>query len=190
MKNFGEERTQTIENQILPLAGILDKLWKIIQHSDPSASQKKRVFYEKYNEKLIKIAKDLKLTFQWDDIQHALNNATADSISVSPDHLDLIRKKLTKDLSDAILQKHELPSFEKPDPSVRKPREKMTVKRQRMFKKQDLEQEPYTRETLMDMVQQTKSAVKAKKELEQVIQKIRQIGPEIIEAKIKKLIKE
>ena len=181
-------KTKKYEEEILLLASILDKLWKIIHHSDPSADEKKSLFYEKYMNKIERIANKLLIVCSWEEVQKEINTILSEHRNLfEKENLQVIEKKLKKDFQSFYVKKPVFQEFkqEKKSSEFIKPR---AVKRKYppLKKKEDA---AFTKDSLMDMVKLNKEQRKAKNDLMRVVEKIREIGPEKIEKRINSLMR-
>jgi len=105
------------QQEIEALATQLEKLLKVINHSDPSAEKMKYVLYEKYKLKLADLAREIKVTISWTALNHYLEKLTSSSsFPVDEDSREVVINKLVKDFEGEFIVRHELSEFSAPDP--------------------------------------------------------------------------
>lgn len=176
--------------KVQELFSILEKLLKVIQHSDPSAEKLKKIVYAKYQEKLIDFAGEIKSQFLWDEIKtHIRNFSHSHSFSVEEKEKNHIVKRLLKDLENELLEKMVLPEFTKsPLQPKRAPKRKVrpivSPPPGKVIVEETPAATPYTIDGIMEMALITKQKVEAKRQLSKIIEAIHRIGPENIEKKI------
>lgn len=91
------------------LAQQLEKLLKVINHSDPSAEKIKHALYEKYKKHLSIFIIDIKQNASWPEINRFLGFVfETNSVSISLDFRETIKNKLAKDIEESFITRHRL----------------------------------------------------------------------------------
>ena len=71
---------ESYESDIISLASQLEKLMKVINHSDPSAKELKHQLHRKYQQNVAAVADQIKGRFQWDEIKKSIHALFKDEI--------------------------------------------------------------------------------------------------------------
>ncbi|MBU2647437.1 hypothetical protein KKI24_22210 [bacterium] len=171
------------------LASQLQKLLKVIRHSDPSANELKYLLHDKYQNHLTSIAREIKERFLWDDFREYLLSQTDPNQSEIPDESQtVIRRKLIKDFEKQFIARQVLPELDPPDPEEIR-RKRLARKKRKIIKaNQATTEKQYSKEKIMEMVQATQKKRRARFELQSLIEAIRKIDPRKIETKISQSI--
>ncbi len=103
------------KKQFIYLALQLEKILKVMKHSDPTAKNKKLILYEKYKKNLADLSKILEKEFLWQDVHKMIEKLQKDSVfPVAEDVLQLITDKLLHDFEKEFIKKPELTEFSEP----------------------------------------------------------------------------
>lgn len=103
--------------KIEALAFQLEKLLKVINHSDPSAEQIKHQLYEKYKRNLSLLISELKTSTSWFEVNRYLDSLRAtDILTIEEETREIVVNKLIKDFEDAFIVRHQLSELTPPDP--------------------------------------------------------------------------
>jgi hypothetical protein len=178
------------KGDINSLASQLQKLLKVIRHSDPSAEEMKRLLHEKYQGHLESVAKQAKEQFLWVEFRKFLMSfINPENTDILIENATAIRKKLVNDFEKQFVAKQVLNELAAPDPDdIRRQRE-LRKRRKAYLARQAEAEKPYSKEEIMDMVQTTRKQYQAKSELQNLISAIRRMDPQKIENKISQSIK-
>lgn len=173
-----------IIDQLESLALQLEKLLKVINHSDPTAATKKVILYKKYQENLKNLVSSVKPFYSWQELQNAFKNSKVGS-KIEVSNQKVVLKKIEKDLEVYFIEAHVLTEFDAPVKAR---------KRKKLIKKAPLKKRPvapekdnhkhYTKENIMEMVLSTKKQIAARSRLKNAISKIKQLNPDRLETKI------
>lgn len=176
--------------EIRSLAHILEKLSKVVKHSDPTAEAKKKELFSKYKFRVQELGRYLKNNVSWDVVKKEIHQFHQE-ISLSKElHVTIIKKILT-DLEAAFIEKHKLTEFEKPSPvRKRKKRKKPIPSKKRDVPEIKREDRVFTRDSLMEMVKLTSKQRDARQRLQALVNKINTLNPDKFEQQIKKYLKE
>ncbi|MBT4289527.1 MAG: hypothetical protein HOD92_19555 [Deltaproteobacteria bacterium] len=170
------------------LAMQLEKLLKVINHSDPTAASKKVLLYNKYQENLELLVNNLKTDYSWQELQHLIKDQPEITAKIESENKKGVIQKITKDLEKYFIEEHVLPEFtasnqfQKSKKTIKKPIRKNKAPVVDKYKKH------YTKESILDMVQMTHKQVAARSVLKQVIAKFNQINPDRFESKINEFL--
>lgn len=183
--------------EITALIQQLDKLLKVMRHSDPSAEGKRMLLYEKYQQQMSFLAKELKNNYSWSEVKGYLTTDLFKSPSfIEEEILKIISGKLIKDFEKLFFLKPVLKEFSQPSPELKKEQKKPTVTIRRYKRivpvfqedenqeKEGMDEERYTREDIMEMAQKSHKKRQAFSELRLLVDAIKRVGPESIETKI------
>ncbi|MCP4757494.1 MAG: hypothetical protein GY866_42080 [Proteobacteria bacterium] len=201
MKTIAEYR-----EDIHSLAAQLEKLLKVIRHSDPSAEELKHLLHQKYHRNLTVLAKNLKARFLWDDLRNYILNLKRDKdLKISGDNKETILKKLLKDFEGEFVSKQVLMEFSAPDPRIiqkrvearrrlkeekeRREREEQERREREEKAKHQASTTEYSKESIMDMVQTTQKQRNARANLQKMIDAINRLDPQKLETRINQLAK-
>lgn len=181
---------QNYLQEINTIAHTLEKLSKVINHSDPTADVKKRELFAKYKQRVQELGRYLKNNFHWDEVKKRIMENQGE-FTISKELRGTIVKKILSDLEEAFVEKHVLTEFEKPS---LQPRRKKNKKRpptpKRDIPEIKAEDRVFTRDSLMEMVKLTSKQREARSKLQNLIDKINDLGPKKMEDRIKKYLKE
>ena len=173
------------------LASQLQKLLKVIRHSDPSAEELKHLLHDKYQNHLSTVARQIKERFLWEDFRDFLLSQSGidDSIELG-ENSSVIRNKLISDFEKQFVAKQILNEFSPPDPEIiRRQREERKRRKELKARQAAAAEKQFSKENIIEMVQTTQKQRQARSELKSLIEAIRKIDPEKIENKISQSIK-
>jgi len=174
---------------ILILASKLEKVIKVIKHSDPTAQTKKNLLYNKYKQNLNYLAEEFKQLYLWEDVKEFLEKTLLNSSSkIDSDNLKLIKNKLINDFESEFIEKPVLEELAPPDPALLNKKILKRKKKKAIVEKKEIFVEKYDKEKIMDMVKSTQKKRQGKLQLQSIINAIKKIDPEIIESKITNLM--
>ncbi|MGK0289585.1 MAG: hypothetical protein ACI86H_001030 [bacterium] len=170
----------------------LEKLRKILKHSDPSAEVKKKVVWEKYLTQMTSLVETIKRSgITWVVLEkEVIKTIQADHLRVHPDAQPIIRNRVLKDLNERLFPKVDLPDFssepkrKKIIPSVKKKKVSLRDTREDQYKKD------YSKNDLMDMVKKAQNQRKARQELSVFIKNVKTFGTKRLESKIQAIAKQ
>ena len=163
------------------LAMQLEKLLKVINHSDPTAASKKVLLYNKYQENLELLVNNLKIDYSWPELQSLIKEQPGIIAKIEPENRTVVIQKITKDLEKYFIEEHVLSEFSTPAPSKKKIKKTAVKNKAPVI---DKYKKHYTKESILDMVQMTHKQVAARGILKQVIAKFNQMNPDRFESKI------
>ncbi|MDH5561679.1 MAG: hypothetical protein OEY59_12590 [Deltaproteobacteria bacterium] len=180
------------KEKITGLASLLEKLHKVLHHPDPSADEKKKLLYGKYQKRMAQIAQSMKSEYSWEVIRDFITNIKYEAGNhFEDDRLEVVIKKLLKDFQEQTIQKPAYQEFNQPDPEAQKNIEvqKVTIRKYRKVapKIEEPQEEPkdkFTKEQILKMVKKSEKQREATQSLRLVIDAIKKIGPEKLESKI------
>ncbi|PCI27573.1 MAG: hypothetical protein COB67_08255 [SAR324 cluster bacterium] len=180
---------KSFQKELLALANSLDKLLKVIHHSDPTAKSKQQLLYQKYQQRMLLLGKQLKQSFSWKEVCERLKELPKNSdFTASEESCDVIIRKLTKDFEKEFITKPVLQEFpSSPSPKPRK-KKAQPLKKKKPFPATP-HQQHYTQDSLMELIHFTKQQHQAKKDLLKLVEAIKRIGPDKIEQKINQSVK-
>ncbi len=173
---------------VVSLALQLEKLLKVINHSDPTAESKKRLLYHKYLQNVEQFAGVLGERYLWQDIRNFVREASRRKIPVSNEVRELIFNKILKDLENELVVKPPLQEFTGEKRTLRQRRAKKGG-RQKAPERREANSKHYTRESIMELVQLTQRQVLARANLREIVAKMRELNPERIDRKIQQYIR-
>ena len=180
------------QKSFIVLAQQLEKLLKVIKHSDPTAKVMQKTLYSKYLSNVEQLARLLRGSYLWQDIRDYIESLQGNQgFPVDRDVQEIILKKLTSDLENQLTIKPEFSEFS-PVAKPRTRRKSKKIKAKNLpLKEMPRSKDPpiYTRENLMEMVHLSQQQRKARADLRMIIERINQLDPERIEIKINQHIK-
>jgi len=185
------EENCLLQKDILSLMAQLQKLLKVIHHSDPTAEELKHVLYQKYRSHLASSAARLRRRFHWNEFQRFFTMVTTDTDGLfSLESRDIIVRKLLKDFEAEFVNRLQLNELKPPDPKElkRQIRSRQILKEVRAMRSAEAEK-PYDREMIMDMVQATQRRRKARSDLQKIVAAFKKVDPEKLEIKINQSLK-
>lgn len=175
-------------NDLLTLSGILEKLLKVIRHSDPTAKSKQHLLYKKYQQKLQVITRRLKVSVSWETLQQTIKTLPTNSeFTVEKESTEVVLRKLLNDFEKEYVSKPVFQEFTASKGNGKPGKRKPTRPKQMKPSPPPAPKEVYTEESLGEMVRLTRKQLHARGELRKLVDAINRIGPENIEEKIKKL---
>jgi len=178
-----------IKQEIYSLAAQLEKLLKVINHSDPTAKNKKLVLHEKYKRHLEVVAGAAKKHYRWDDVMRLINTTSNSAdFPIAEDVNKIITKKLLKDFEDQFVSRYVLNEFTAPDPGDEKQKERIRRIRNQIRTNRKNSEKKYTRDNLLEIVQLRDQQRCARKSLDKLINAVNKLNPEVLEAQIKQFI--
>lgn len=167
------------------LSNQLDKLLKVMNHSDPSAAEIKQLLYKKYQRNMLVLSKRIRQEFTWDVFKDYLTNLAHEiDINNDNDNKEVISKKLLKDFEGEFIIKHVLTEFSPPDASSVERKVKERESRKEANEKKQKKPKKYDRESILDMVKMTSRQRKARSQLQKIIDAINRLDPQKLEKKI------
>lgn len=180
---------QEITDYIELLAMQLDKLLKVIKHSDPTAESKKVLLYKKYQENLELLVNRIKDDYSWQEIQYIINDHSNSVAKIEQESRRIVLQKIKKDLEKYFIETHVLPEFNASETSQKRKKriKKVGTKNKAPFT--DKYRKHYTKESILDMVQMTQKQVAARSVLKHVIAKFNKLNPDRFESKINEFLK-
>lgn len=178
------------KNDIESLAAQLQKLLKVIRHSDPSADELKHQLHRKYQNHLSRIASQVKERFLWEDFRGFLVAEVKTAIGEGAgENRSAIQKKLISDFEKQFIERPVLHEFSPPDPIEIQRRRELRRKRKAYLERQSKAQNQFSKHEILEMVQTTRQQHQARSKLQSLISAIRKIDPVKIETKINQSIK-
>lgn len=177
------------QENVCILASKLEKVIKVMKHSDPTAKSKKNVLYHKYRQNLNDIAEEFKQFYQWEDVKNFLEKTLHEySSKIDGDNRDIIKKKIIGDFESEFIAKPVLKELKPPDPTLLNKKVLSRKKKKAIKEKKAFSVEKYDRDKIMDMVKSTQKKRQGQLQLQSIINAIKKIDPEKIENKINNLI--
>lgn len=183
--------------EIVYLSNLLEKLLKVIRHSDPTADQRKKVLYRKYKTLMERLSLKLRNSKSWEEIRYYLMQLQSDpNIGSDEETRKIVIEKLLKDLEEKFYVRPKLTEFAPPSSSKINPKPKSihrpTPPRQSSPEEEeedDLDtlepQKSFTKEDLMEMAVSAQQKQQARQDLGRLVEAIRnKIDPEKLEKKI------
>lgn len=178
------------KDDINSLTSQLQKLLKVIRHSDPSAEEMKHLLHKKYQNHLSAVARKAKERFLWTDFRNFLVSQVNPEVqSIPGEHSAAIRKKLIGDFEKQFIDRQVLNEFTPPDPQEIKQQRELRKRRKAYLARQAEAEKPYSKDEIMEMVTKTRQQRQARNELQGLIEAIRKMDPEKIENTITQSIK-
>jgi len=179
-----------LKNDITSLASQLQKLLKVIRHSDPTAEEMKHLLHDKYQHHLSTVAGQAKQQFLWDEFRKYLQDLIRpENIDISAENAAAIRRKLISDFENQFIARQILNEFSPPDPKEIRRQQEIRKRRKAYLARKAEAEKSYTKEEIMEMVQTTRQQRQARSELKNLIEAIRKLDPQKIENKINQFIK-
>ncbi len=152
------------------LATLLEKLLKVINHSDPSAKNMKVVLYDKYKARLSTLAEEIKEIFSWSVFYSYLNELFSNnSLSINEDSTETVVKKLIKDFENEFVVRHELSELSPPDPVDTRQRERIRRIRNQIRKNRRTQSNAPIGVDIIEMMQQKVQQKTAKSSLDKLV---------------------
>lgn len=162
--------------EIDALAAILEKLLKVINHSDPSAKNMKVVLYDKYKARLSELAGEIKDTASWSAFYAYLTEMfSEDSLSIGEESRAVVEKKLMKDFENEFIIKHELSEFSAPDPVDTKQRDRLRNIRKQIRNNRKHQNNSFNSHDFVDMLQHKVKQKTAKSSLDKLVKAFNKI---------------
>ncbi len=184
-------RIKSYQNQFIALATQLEKLLKVINHSDPTAEEKKRLLFSKYKINLSITANQTKSKFQLEEIHHFIRSLSlSNNFPVADDVKEIIINRLLKDFESEFITKQVLTEFIPPDSHQIMQKARINKIRKTIQKNRKQQPRTYSREMLMDMVQLKDKQRDAKRSLSKLVNVMNKINDEAMESTIKQFINE
>lgn len=167
------------------LAIQLDKLLKVINHSDPSADHMKHLLYEKYKAKITEIAQLVKQQISWAVFyEYLIGLQKKGSLSIPPENQTVIIKKLIRDFEDIFVVKHKLFEFEEPEPVDIRQQNRLRKIRKQIRSNRKIKEPEVNHGDLYEMMQQKHQQKAAKRNLDRLVKAMNKINPQEIEEKV------
>ncbi len=158
------------------LAAILEKLLKVINHSDPSAKNMKVVLYDKYKARLSELAEEVKQSSSWSSFYAYLNELfSGNSLSIGEESKNVVVKKLMKDFENEFIVKHELSEFSAPDPIDTKQKDRLRKIRKQIRNNRKHQNNSFNSHDFVDMLQHKVKQKTAKSSLEKLVKAFNKI---------------
>ncbi|MCP4297478.1 MAG: hypothetical protein GY786_17905 [Proteobacteria bacterium] len=180
-------RFEDYKNDLFSLASSLDKLYKVIQHPDPSAKLKQQVLYKKYLDRVQSMGEQIKSALSWRELTEVINGLPIEQgLTASLDTQRIITKRLIKDFEPFYIVQQNLEELVQ-SPLRKGPQKRTVVKRRRSAFSSPPPSQKYTEESLKELVHYTKQQHQAKKKLQKLVEAIKKVGPDKLEKKINEL---
>ncbi len=177
-------RFEDYKNDLFSLASSLDKLYKVIQHPDPSAKLKQQVLYKKYLDRVHSMGGQIKSVLSWRELTEVIKGLPIQQgLAASLDTQRIITKRLIKDFEPFYIVQQNLEELVQ-SPLRKGPQKRTIVKRRKSTISSPPPSQKYTEESLKELVHYTKQQHQAKKELQKLVEAIKKIGPDKLEKKI------
>ena len=174
---------------VVSLALQLEKLLKVINHSDPSAESKKKLLYAKYLKDIKRFAEFVGGRYLWQDVQAFIRGLSNRKIPVADEVKEMIFGKILKDLENELSMKYTLQEFTEREPTFRRRRTKKRKKNLETPGPSWQKPKHYTKDSIMELVQLTQKQVLARASLREFIAKVRKLNPDRIDSKIHQYIR-
>lgn len=179
------------KDDLTSLASQLQKLLKVIRHSDPSAVEMKHLLHDKYQDQLSSVAKQAKQEFPWDEFRKYLQSLVSpEQIDINTEYVAAIRTKLINDFEKQFVAKQVLDELTPPDPKEIRRQQEIRKRRKAYLARKAEAENSYTKEQIMEMVQITRQQRQARSELQSLIDAIRKMDPQKIENRLTQSIKQ
>lgn len=170
------------QNDINNLASQLEKLLKVINHSDPSAEKMKHVLYNKYKTQLDTIADNIKRSTSWTEFYtFLLSQKKENNLPVAKENEQLILKKLIKDFEDLFIERHQLSELSPPEPTDVRQKERIKRIRKQIRTNRKAKAKIYPKDDIIEMVQMKNKEKQGKKSLDKLIKAINKVDPNKID---------
>jgi hypothetical protein len=158
------------------LAALLEKLLKVINHSDPSAKNMKVVLYEKYKTRLSELSAEIKQTTSWSVFYAYLNDLlSSDSLPISEESKETVVAKLMKDFESEFIVKHELSEFSPPDPIDTSQRDRLRKIRKQIRNNRKYQHNSFDTRDIVDLMHHKVQQKTAKNSLEKLVKAFNKI---------------
>lgn len=169
-------RLSRFHTDIDALAAMLEKLLKVINHSDPSAKKMKVVLYDKYKARLSGLAEEIKESASWSSFYTYLNELfSGDSLSIGEESREVVVNKLMKDFENEFIVKHELSEFSAPDPIDTRQRDRLRKIRKQIRNNRKHQNNSFNSHDFVDMLQHKVKQKTAKNSLEKLVKALNKI---------------
>lgn len=163
-------------SDIEALALQLEKLLKVIKHSDPSAAQIKHLLYEKYKQKIAELAKEIRQATSWYEFNRYLDSLLLpDMLSVADDAREIVVKKLVKDFEAVFIERHQLSELSPPEPSDTRQRERIKKIRKQIRNNRKHQHPTFNTDDLSDMFLYRHQQKTGKKSLDRLVKALSKI---------------
>jgi patatin-like phospholipase/acyl hydrolase len=160
-----------LHDDVLNLVAQLQKLLKVINHSDPTAQELKHTLYRKYRRQLANSAERFKRRYHWNEFQHLLTKIIADpSDPATMESRNMINQKLLNDFEQQFIVRPAFSEFNPPDPDEVKERIRARQFRQQIKAQQEAAANKcYNREDIMNMARDSQQKRQASHNLQKII---------------------
>ena len=171
------------KKELFSLASLLNKLYKVTQHPDPSAEQKKKLLYKKYRNRVQILGEQIKLDYSWHELAELIKKLPIQKKLSTTSRMQIsISKRLAKDFELFFITRQKLEEL-KSTGSKRNTKKKSPTTHKKMAPVPPANG-IYTKESLKELVHHTKQQHLARKNLAQLVDVIKKIGPDKLEKKI------
>ena len=158
------------------LAAILEKLLKVINHSDPSAKNMKVVLYDKYKVRLSELAQEVKESTSWSTFYAYLTDFfSGNSFSIDEESKEVVVNKLMKDFENEFIVKHELSEFSAPDPIDTRQKDRLRKIRKQIRTNRKHQNNSFHSHDFVDMLQHKVKQKTAKSSLDKLVKAFNKI---------------
>lgn len=166
-------------SDIHTLATQLEKLMKVINHSDPTAERMKHLLYEKYKEQMTATATCLKPLFSWSALlDYLVRLKQSDSFLIASEHKEKIMNKLIKDFEAEFISKHKLAEFAAPDPVDLKQKKRLQRIRKQIRNNRKPKEHTHMQHSVFEMMQYKNQQKTAKSSLDKLVRAFNRIDPQ------------
>ena len=174
---------------VVSLAQQLEKLLKVINHSDPTADSKKKLLHAKYQQNIKRFSAIIKEQHTWKEIHDYIQRLSKQKLPLADGVKEVIIRKILNDLESEFITKHELTEFSSTERKFQRKRTKKS--RNKPTPEPSVPQEPsrYTKESILELVQMTQKQVIARANLREFITKINDLNPDRFDDKIQNYIR-
>ena len=159
------------------LATQLEKLLKVINHSDPSAENVKHVLYDKYKLTLSDLAEEIKSNTTWSTFNLFLTDHLHSDLHIDGDAREIVSRKLIKDFENEFITRHELSEFAKPDPGKQVQRERIRQIRKQIRTNRKQQKKAYPGYDVTDMLKTKNQEKQGKSSLDKLVKIFSKIDP-------------
>jgi len=168
---------ESFQTDITSLVSQLEKLMKVINHSDPSAQDLKHLLHRKYQQNIAAVADQIKGRFLFEDIKEYIQTLFRNHVFEIDDGTvrEKILKKILIDFEEEFISRPQWQEFSEPDPAQVK--ERIKHREQKKAQKQQNDAS----------VKMSYRQRHAKGELQKVIDAINRLDPKKLEKKITKI---
>lgn len=165
-------------DDICSLVALLEKLLKVINHSDPSANRMKLVLFDKYKKKITSVAGEIKMSFSWEILNRYLERSDKNgTFAISPENRTVILNRLRRDFEEEFYTKQVLDEFTQEEP-VRDPQQDRIRKIRKQIKKnRKIQSKPFVEEDFSEMIRFRNNQREARRSLDKLVRALNKIKP-------------